>query len=318
MYTAIDAYSAKRSATSLGYYEDKYLDHMQYNNGKTVRKQPIINRGYYTRVACFRNTIQKFLEVTESSGPRQIVNLGCGFDTLSFHLIDEGHDMFTIFEVDYEDIILKKVDLIRRSVELNKLLDDSGNHFGPNYGFDCQKVKYVAADLLQSNVTDLIVAAGLDSNQPTLIISECVLVYLDAASVTALGSSLLSYLANASTAWISYDMFNPMDAFGKMMRANIESSAGYKIPGFTDFPTLESHQTKFVNVGFPADSTKVCNMLDAYNFIFDNEEKSRLQSIERLDEIEEWEMLMSHYCLCLGIKSGDNVFVSVLDRKSVV
>mmetsp|Transcript_29690 Transcript_29690/g.50107 ORF Transcript_29690/g.50107 Transcript_29690/m.50107 type:complete len:147 (+) Transcript_29690:791-1231(+) len=127
---------------------------------------------------------------------------------------------------------------------------------------------------------------------------------MDAACVSSLGSSIVSLFASAPIAWLSYDMFNPTDTFGKMMRSNIESSAGYKIPGFTDFPTLASHETKFVDVGFSAETTKACSMLEAYTTMISEDEKRRLHTIEPLDEIEEWELLMSHYSLLLGVR-GD-------------
>lgn len=304
MYTAVDAYASKKSATTLGYYEDKYLDYMQQSvsGAKVVRKQPIINRGYYTRVSCFRNIIQNFLDSTKSLGKRQIINIGCGYDTLSFHLLDAGHADLTIFEVDHEDVIVRKTDMIRRSTDLNSLLSGSGDPLGPNYGFETENLKFIAADLQQSTVIESLVGAGLNPAHPTLILSECVLVYMDAACVSSLGTALVSFFGDTSVAWLSYDMFNPTDTFGKMMRSNLESSAGYTIPGFTDFPTLSSHEAKFVDVGFCADTTKACSMLDAYKGMIPDEDKVRLQSIERFDEIEEWELLMSHYSLLLGVK----------------
>ena len=176
MFTAVDAFAAKKSATTLGYYQDKYLECLQLHSGKTVRKQPVINRGYYTRVVCFRKFVNEFLESTKSNGLRQIINLGCGYDTLSFHLLDECHERLSIFEVDYEEVITRKTDMIRRSPVLNDMLEGSGDPLGPNYGFHTEAIKFVASDLQDPKVIDSIVAAGLDSTSPTLIISECVLV----------------------------------------------------------------------------------------------------------------------------------------------
>ena len=172
--------ASKKSATGLGYYEDKYLDYMHHSVGGAkllVRKQPIINRGYYTRVTCFRQIIQNFLDATKASGPRQVINIGCGYDTLSFHLVDEGHEDLSIFEVDYENVIMRKTDMIRRSAELNQLLQGNGNPLGgPNYGFNTPMLKFIAADLQQSTVVEALAGAGLNPSHPTLILSECVLV----------------------------------------------------------------------------------------------------------------------------------------------
>ncbi len=94
----------------------------------------------------------------------------------SFHLVDQAHADLTIFDVDYAYVLLRKTDMIRKSPELNAMLQSSGNVLGKNYGFDNQMLKFVAADLQQSTVVELLVAAGLRPSQPTLIISECVLV----------------------------------------------------------------------------------------------------------------------------------------------
>ena len=45
------------------------------------------------------------------------------------------------------------------------------------------------------------------------------------------------------------------------IRRNLETTAGFKIPGFTDFPTLDSHIAKFVNGGMSDTCTKACSML---------------------------------------------------------
>jgi hypothetical protein len=43
---------------------------------------------------------------------------------------------------------------------------------------------------------------------------------------------------------------------------------------------------------------------DAYKGMVSDDEKRRLHSIERFDEVEEWELLMSHYSLLLGVKGA--------------
>lgn len=39
-------------------------------------------------------------------------------------------------------------------------------------------------------------------------------------------------------------------------------------------------------------------------------ERARIEKLEIFDEFEEWELLQSHYCLCLGKRVGDKpVFI---------
>lgn len=45
--TAMDAFVSKLSATKLGYYQDPYLPILLQSLHREMRKQPIINRGWY-------------------------------------------------------------------------------------------------------------------------------------------------------------------------------------------------------------------------------------------------------------------------------
>ena len=42
------------------------------------------------------------------------------------------------------------------------------------------------------------------------------------------------------------------------------------------------------------------NMSVVYMSKLDKVERLRIEKIEIFDEFEEWELLQSHYCLCLG------------------
>ena len=42
------------------------------------------------------------------------------------------------------------------------------------------------------------------------------------------------------------------------------------------------------------------NMISVYNKRLDQVERARIEKLEIFDEFEEWELLQSHYCLCLG------------------
>ncbi len=66
-----------RSCVKLGYYKDEYVKHFVRDH---IRRPPLINRGYYSRVSGFRKIIKQFLSAT-TSGFKQIVSLGAGFDT---------------------------------------------------------------------------------------------------------------------------------------------------------------------------------------------------------------------------------------------
>jgi len=52
------------------------------------------------------------------------------------------------------------------------------------------------------------------------------------------------------------------------------------------------------------------SMSVVYSSKLDSAERHRIEKLEIFDEFEEWEMLQSHYCLCLGKRVGDKpVFI---------
>ena len=50
-------------------------------------------------------------------------------------------------------------------------------------------------------------------------------------------------------------------------------------------------------------------LLDAYARLISEKEKKRVNTLEIFDELEEWNLLMSHYCLTIAIKGhlGESV-----------
>lgn len=86
--TADDALVSKQSAANLGYFNDRFLSCFVKRPSK---RSPLINRGYYARVAAIQTLIVKFLEKCwDLDLVPQVVSLGGGFDTTFFRIKDEG------------------------------------------------------------------------------------------------------------------------------------------------------------------------------------------------------------------------------------
>ncbi len=254
------------------------------------------------------------------------------------------------------------------------------------------------------DVTLALRASGFDPTIPTAIISECTLVYIESRYAFALCAALGNLLdANTPAIWISYDMTHSQDTYGKVMLRNL-TNAGFKVPSFTQLPTLASHKLLFEEAGWgdplsrkrgssdpgvsnwteprlgrqlaplapmisktllpimqvaeedseadddekgksiPSDQTlhesanlveikpalkehggmlmdmhsapevsrEVCHafgavetitMLQAWERLISSEEKTRVSKLELFDELEEWNMLMSHYCLTTAARN---------------
>lgn len=142
-----DASESKRSCIKLNYYKDDYL---HFFCKVSERKAPEINRGYYARVKGIEMCIEKFIQVSfwadcslnfdddietffsitcklQKTGDKcQIINLGCGFDTLYWRLRDAGHMIQNFIELDYSTVTAKKCYQIKRSKVLLEKLNVEG------------------------------------------------------------------------------------------------------------------------------------------------------------------------------------------------
>ena len=108
-----DATACKLSAVDLGYWTDRYLPLMMR---KGVRRAPEIHLGYYARVQGFRYLIDKFFDACDTKV--QMINLGAGFDTLYWRLVEEGKPVKNFVEVDFSGVTARKCYLIKRHKEL--------------------------------------------------------------------------------------------------------------------------------------------------------------------------------------------------------
>uniref|UniRef100_A0A2P2LLL1 [phosphatase 2A protein]-leucine-carboxy methyltransferase n=1 Tax=Rhizophora mucronata TaxID=61149 RepID=A0A2P2LLL1_RHIMU len=101
-----DASASKLSCIQKGYMKDDYI-HLFVR--RSVRRSPIINRGYFARWAAFRKLLFQFLDCevcTTEKGhvKKQILSLGAGFDTTYFQLKDEGKAPFLYVELDFKEV----------------------------------------------------------------------------------------------------------------------------------------------------------------------------------------------------------------------
>lgn len=85
----------------------------------------------------FINILCVYLKRT--GGKCQIINLGCGFDTLYWRLRDVGHMVSNFIELDYPTVTAKKCYQIKRSKVLLEKLNiegetlDTGEKFYANF-----------------------------------------------------------------------------------------------------------------------------------------------------------------------------------------
>jgi len=115
--------------------------------------------------------------------------------------------------------------------------------------------------IVGADITDLPVVArrlanaGLDTRQPTLFLSECVLTYVGVEDTAA----VLRWCREAFTdaIFVTYEQIHPDDTFGRFMQAHF-TKLGSTLKAIRQFPTEESHRARFRDLGWPAVTT--CDM----------------------------------------------------------
>ena len=150
---------------------------------------------------------------------------------------------------------------------------------------------------------------GIDMDLPTLIISECCLVYLPPAEATAalqFFTSLFKPITPLSM--VVYEPINPFDPFGKVMEQNL-ASRGITLHGLKEWHSLERQKERIRHVFYQAEAGAegeacVADINEIWRSRLSEEEKERVSKLEMVDEVEEWELLAAHYCVAWGWRGG--------------
>ncbi|EGC37241.1 hypothetical protein DICPUDRAFT_54123 [Dictyostelium purpureum] len=290
-----DAASCKLSAVNVGYYSDPFV---KYFVKSPIRRQPLINRGFFSRVECIEQLVEQF-NGQYSGVKKQIVSLGCGFDTYYFRLKSRGtidKENIVYVEVDYDQVITNKIKIIQNHKELQdtEKLSSMTNH----QIIKSDTYRLGPIDLTNMDTFKIFEQLELDYNCPTLFISECVLVYIP----TNCGNQVIEWASKNFTesGFITYEQIKPYDEFGKMMIKNIEMK-GCPLLSIESFPEIEDQRKRYNNLGW--NKTEILDMREVYNHFINKDRIKETNKLEIFDEFEEWDLIQSHYVYVFAIKS---------------
>lgn len=318
--------TSKRSVEKLYYRKNtsgKSLEFFRHFVPKFQRRSPIINRGYWTRMEAIKGVITQFIQ-KPSTSTKVIVNLGCGFDPYPFQLLADGVKDVVFLDVDYGDLMDKKVDTILRTdlrntigevvrvgpkaePELTNALpkDDSKSQSTPQKPLNKAKYPSAVVNLQTARYVALscdlrclsAFREALDSlfilvNTIFLFTAEVSITYMDQTSADNL-IEWASKLPMAEFALLEQIMPASREhPFASTMLKHF-NSLGTPLHSIASYPTIDHQRNRFESRGWSA--VRVKNLLDFWNDDIPSSEKGFVESVEDFDEWEDFILFCHHY-----------------------
>ncbi|XP_012500386.1 PREDICTED: leucine carboxyl methyltransferase 1 [Propithecus coquereli] len=189
--------------------------------------------------------------------------------------------------------------------EMEQLLkEDQGavTRFADGHILDSKRYVIIGADLREIHeLEEKLKKSNMNTQLPTLLITECVLVYMTPEQ----SANLLKWAANSfeTAMLINYEQVNMGDRFGQIMIENLRRRQ-CDLAGVETCKSLESQKERLLSTGW--ETASAVDMMELYSRL-PRAEVSRIEALEFLDEMELLEQLMQHYCLCWGTKGGSEL-----------
>ena len=303
--TDTDAAISRMSAVSLGYLNDPFAQFfVGYSRGPTTRRLPIINRGTYTRTTALDRLVDAFL-----SGPdpqKQIVSLGAGSDTRSLRLFSPPAPAngLVYHELDFPVMGTRKLQVVQgspvfRNIFRNPESEEGSDSWSCSLGGLGSFYTFTGIDLRQLEGKDSTALRGLRTDVPTLLISECCMCYLETEQAKKVVKWFTDKIPNI--ALVVYEPIRPDDSFGRMMVLNL-ASRHVRLPTLDVYKNVEDQQIRLSDAGF--ERVRAISIEDIWETWISDDEKERVDSLEGLDEVEEWILLAGHYVVVWGYRGS--------------
>ncbi|KAJ7902865.1 S-adenosyl-L-methionine-dependent methyltransferase [Mycena olivaceomarginata] len=310
--TDTDAALARFSAVQKGYLQDPYIKPFVPRSHLQPPRPPLINIGTFVRATAIDDLVFQWLQNSTNQGTRcQIVSLGAGSDTRFWRIATGAHKdaLAAYVELDFQEITTKKAMAIRKSKELSAVLGSPADVAVAHGGTGLTSPTYhlIAADLRlppADTLARLLAAEGspiLSPTLPTLLLFECVLVYMSPAASSAVLQWFRDYFAPAGSAVLGsivYEMFRLQDSFGRVMVENLKARQ-VSLPGAAPYPDAASLPGRFLNLGFTA--AHALTLKEIRKSYIPPAELERISHLELVDELEELDLVLEHYAITWGL-----------------
>ena len=301
--TSNDALKTKISCVISNYYKDPFICYME--PGSNHKKfLPLINRGTYCRVFAINsklheaiNNFRKLDEYKESK--INIIILGSGFDTTYFNLMSEGYTNIEFYEFDYKEIINKKLKYISKAKPLQNIINKNKNNY-----------HLINCDITNKKLfTETLNNIKTQENDLTIVICECLLVYIEESVTIEMISCLTEKFSNIYL--LEYDLIGPDDPFGKEMVDNLKTRDIY-LKGFDDVKNINDQINRLKKLNF--EDINIVDMYHVYFNVLPVEERKRIEKLELMDEFEELNLLQRHACFGFASKCKNDKFKNLINK----
>lgn len=266
----------------------------------------LICAGSYVRTSAIDLLVSKFL-LTCPESAKQVVSLGAGTDTRFFRLCDLYPSIRIVYhEIDFPTNTVAKIGCIQRQPLLHKKLphmpQSSDSYHSETYNVHALDLR----SLSPSSDTPLPELPNLNPTLPTLILSEMCLVYLQPSAVQSIVSTFLTHYLQPATpaSLVLYEPILPQDAFGRTMIFNLQSR-DIHLPTLTAYPELGDQRARLKAYGL-RDGARAADTFFIWRKWVSENEKERVAGLEMLDEMEELDLLLKHYCFAWGWRDGES------------
>ena len=301
--TSNDALKTKISCVISNYYKDPFICYME--PGSNHKKfLPLINRGTYCRVFAINSklheAINNFRKLDEYKNSKiNIIILGSGFDTTYFNLMSEGYTNIEFYEFDYKEIIDKKLKYISKAKPLLNIINKNKNNY-----------HLINCDITNKKLfTETLNNIKTQENDLTIVICECLLVYIEESVTIEMISCLTDKFSNMYL--LEYDLIGPDDPFGKEMVDNLKTRDIY-LKGFDYVKNINDQINRLKKLNF--EDINIVDMYHVYFNVLPVEERKRIEKLELMDEFEELNLLQRHACFGFASKCKNDKFKNLINK----
>lgn len=268
--------------------------------------------GTYARTVGIDRLVHGFLSSNKGVW-KQIISLGAGSDTRFFRLASSGNLVDCVYhELDFAENSRKKVVSVQRSHKLRALSGDDAELLFTEDEIHSSRYHLHAVDLRsldaknQGEYSKRPMLTSIRPDLPTLILSECCLTYLNPETADSVIHHFMTQVLQESTprGLVLYEPINPFDAFGKVMVSNL-AARGIVLQTLHKYSSLEAQRARLKMYGFE-NGQRAVDVSFLHSLWISDTERERISKVEMLDEVEELNLLMQHYCIAWGWHDGGN------------